>query len=157
MTEITLPLRGGCQCGQLRYEIKEAPSTLYCCHCTECQAQTASAFGTSIRVAGTAVSLSGATGKYVRDGGKPTEVECLFCPECGTRVLHRRDAVAANVSIKGGSLDEGHGLLPIGHIWTGSKQAWVTFPENSLNYSSQPDDGYAALIERFAQEFKFVR
>ena len=29
-----LPLRGGCQCGALRFEISKKPLTLYCCHCT---------------------------------------------------------------------------------------------------------------------------
>jgi hypothetical protein len=36
-----LPLTGGCQCGALRYEIRAEPLTLYVCHCTECQRQSA--------------------------------------------------------------------------------------------------------------------
>ncbi|BAY36106.1 glutathione-dependent formaldehyde-activating GFA [Nostoc sp. NIES-2111] len=27
---------GGCQCGQIRYEIRAEPLTLYVCHCKEC-------------------------------------------------------------------------------------------------------------------------
>ena len=30
-----LPLTGGCLCGALRYEIANAPSMAYTCHCTE--------------------------------------------------------------------------------------------------------------------------
>ena len=44
--EITmqLPLTGGCQCKGVRYQITAEPLTVYVCHCTECQCQSASAF-----------------------------------------------------------------------------------------------------------------
>jgi len=45
-----LPLTGGCLCGALRYEISEAPSTTYTCHCTDCQHLTSSAFSFAITV-----------------------------------------------------------------------------------------------------------
>ena len=48
--KVVLPLEGGCQCGAVRYAISAAPLTLYCCHCTECQAQSSSAFGMSMLV-----------------------------------------------------------------------------------------------------------
>jgi hypothetical protein len=38
------PQTGGCQCGTIRYEIREAPHLVYTCHCTECQRLTGSAF-----------------------------------------------------------------------------------------------------------------
>jgi len=37
--KVPLPLRGGCQCGAVRYEATTIPLTLYTCHCTECQRQ----------------------------------------------------------------------------------------------------------------------
>lgn len=44
MEKLSLPLKGGCQCGALRYEISAPPLMLYCCHCTNCQKITGSAF-----------------------------------------------------------------------------------------------------------------
>ncbi len=41
------PLTGGCQCGQVRYELTGSPLGLYVCHCRECRKQSASAFGIS--------------------------------------------------------------------------------------------------------------
>ena len=43
-------LEGGCQCGAIRYRVTGAPVTFYACHCTECQKQSASAFGLSLWV-----------------------------------------------------------------------------------------------------------
>ena len=41
---MNFPQSGGCQCGTVRYEITGPPTTVYACHCTECQTQSGSAF-----------------------------------------------------------------------------------------------------------------
>jgi hypothetical protein len=43
-----LPQSGGCQCGQVRYEITEEPQSV--CHCLDCQRLTSSAFSLGIVV-----------------------------------------------------------------------------------------------------------
>ena len=144
-----LPLAGGCQCGQLRYKVTVKPLTLYCCHCTECQAQSSSAFGMSLRVPAGGVLLEGRYSSFVRDEGKATAVECVFCPDCGCRIIHRGRGEDSGGSIKAGSLDDKSWLHPVGHIWAGSAQKWVEL--GGLVYESQPDDGYAALISAFAK------
>jgi hypothetical protein len=54
-----LPLTGGCQCGKVRYEITEAPTLVYTCHCKDCQRLTSSAFSLGIVVAEAGFRLSG--------------------------------------------------------------------------------------------------
>ena len=80
---------GGCQCGAIRYEIVGDPLTLYCCHCTECQKQSASAFGMSLWVRRDEFVLSGAQPQY---WGRGTDlgrrVVCAFCSQCGSRLFH---------------------------------------------------------------------
>ena len=147
-----LPLTGGCQCGQLRYRVTEIPTTLYCCHCTECQGQSSSAFGMSLRVPGSGVELHGEFSSFIRDEGNPLAVECVFCPKCGTRVVHRGRGEDWGLSVKAGTLDDKTWLSPVGHIWTRSAQQWVEL--NGLIYGKQPDDGYAALIEAFGENWK---
>ncbi|MEM8750622.1 MAG: GFA family protein [Pseudomonadota bacterium] len=141
------PLTGGCQCGQLRYRVTGRPRTLYCCHCTECQAQASSAFGMSLRIDPDDVEMTGRHGSYFRDKDNPTAVEGVFCPDCGSRVMHRGRGADAGVSIKAGSLDKTRDLKPVGHIWTRSAQSWVKL--DGLIYEEQPDDNYQALIEAF--------
>jgi hypothetical protein len=53
-----LPQTGGCQCGNIRYEITEAPRLVYTCHCTDCQRLTSSAFSMGVVVAETAFHRS---------------------------------------------------------------------------------------------------
>ena len=161
-----LPLAGGCQCGQLRYRLHEAPLTLYCCHCRECQAQSASAFGMSMRCASHAVEWSGEAAHFARDEGKPTSAEGLFCPHCGTRIMHRRsrlsgamaeaddgdehEASAGGVSIKAGSLDDTSWLRPVGHIWLRSAQPWFVPAAGLVLFDGQPDD-WTPLVDAWTR------
>jgi hypothetical protein len=147
----TFPVSGGCQCGKIRYKLKAPPLTLYCCHCTQCQRQSASAFGMSMRVRQEDIDVTGGTARHTR--GKTASgsaLVCEFCPSCGVRLIHRREAYGGDVSLKAGSLDDTSWLVPAGHIWTGSKQKWVEFAEGELSYAGQPDD-YESLKSRWRQ------
>lgn len=146
-----LPLKGGCQCGQLRYEVHVTPNTLYCCHCTECQAQASSAFGMSMRVPASGVKTTGREALFVRDGGSDRAVECVFCPDCGSRVIHRGRGDASDLSIKAGSLDDRAWLKPVGHIWMRSAQSW--FQADGVTYETQPAADDDALDAAFRQQY----
>jgi hypothetical protein len=147
-----LPLSGGCQCGQLRYRVTKLPITLYCCHCTECQGQSASAFGMSLRVVAGSVEFEGNYHCYTRDVGKPSAAEGVFCPECGTRVVNRGMGADPGSSIKAGTLDLKDWLHPVGHIWTDSSQKWLQL--DGLVYSKEPKDTYKALSGAFLEQQK---
>jgi hypothetical protein len=54
-----LPQSGGCQCGQVGYEITEEPQAVYTCHCLDCQRLTGSAFSLGIVVPEKAFRLKG--------------------------------------------------------------------------------------------------
>jgi hypothetical protein len=79
------PQTGGCQCGAIRYEIREALHLVYTCHCTECQRLTGSAFSMALVVAGTAFQLAGTHPRPLQrkaDSGRT--VTRWVCPDCGT-------------------------------------------------------------------------
>ena len=142
----TFPVAGGCQCGKVRYTLKAPPLTLYCCHCTECQRQSASAFGMSMRVRLADIEVTGHVARYVRPADRGSPFLGDFCPACGVRLIHRRDAYGQEVSLKAGTLDDTFWLVPAGHIWARSKQAWVTFGADEIVHERQPEsfDGLKA-------------
>ncbi len=143
----SLPLHGGCQCGHIRYRIAGAPLVLYACHCTECQRQSASAFGLSMAVQRDALTVPwDLCQTWSRRGASGREVVCRCCPRCGARLFHEPRRNPAIVNVKPGSLDDRDWIRPIGHLWTSSKQPWVPIPPESLEYSAQPDD-FSALFE----------
>ena len=65
-----LPQTGGCQCGQVRYEITEEPQSVYTCHCLDCQRLTGSAFSLGVIVPEKGFSLTGL--QHVNFNAPPT-------------------------------------------------------------------------------------
>ncbi len=131
-------LRGGCQCGAVRYEVSAEPLKVYVCHCRECRRQSASAFGISVIVPVAAFAL---TQGQVKTWSRPTDsggvLECMFCIECGTRIRHfnpRQDSV----SIKGGSLDDPVDITSSCHIWTTRKLPGVMIPDGATQFAEEP-------------------
>lgn len=146
-----LPLHGGCQCGKVRYRLTAAPVAFYHCHCTECQTQSSSAFGQSLRVHSQHLLVGGDVRTYLRPAIADGELACDFCPDCGVRLFHRRAQYADLLNIKAGTLDDTSWLRPAGHIWTESKQPGVTLETDTLIYKGQPEDGFAALTRRWQE------
>jgi hypothetical protein len=136
-----LPLTGGCQCKALRYAIDAAPLSLYACHCTDCQKQSASAFALSMLVPRNAVRITeGEPREWMRRADSGRTMSCMFCPQCGTRVFHLPHGDPEITVIKPGTLDDTSWFNPIGHIWTRSAQRWVNIPSDTVNYEAQPPD-----------------
>ena len=131
---------GGCQCGQLRYELKGEPIGAYCCHCTQCQTQSGSAFGMSLIVARPDWHVTeGEVSTWSRTTERGTVTICHFCAECGTRVMHERQGNATRVIVKPGTLDDTSGLEVTGHMWASSAQPWMRPLLTGLVYEEQPD------------------
>ena len=60
------PITGGCQCGAVRYTLRAPPVVFYICHCSECQTQSSSGFGESMRVRKADLEISGELHQYER-------------------------------------------------------------------------------------------
>ena len=144
MGEMTLPLTGGCLCGALRYKISEAPTAVYTCHCTDCQQLTSSAFSLAITVRDGAFRLTKGEPRLLQkiaDSGRV--VTRWVCAECGCWLtsspqLGERSGETIR-RVRGGTLDDTSWLKPTAHFWTRSKQPWVTLPEGSEVFATQPD------------------
>ena len=120
-----LPLTGGCQCGAVRYEIDAEPLTVIACHCTECQRQTASAFGMTIPVPRESLKITkGTPAHWERTAESGNIVGAAFCADCGVRLYHE-PANRALLNVKPGTLDDASWIAPVGHIWTEIGRAHV--------------------------------
>ena len=132
--------RGGCQCGAIRYAIAGEARAVYVCHCRECRAQSASAFGISVIVAARDLRLlQGHPRVWTRPTDSGRTLDCAFCPECGSRLWHGDPAADATVSVKGGSLDEPPDLGDAIHIWTARRLRGVVIPDGAVCHPGEPD------------------
>jgi hypothetical protein len=88
----SLPLRGGCACGAIRYQVGAMPLFLYACHCTDCQRQSGGAFSMGLPVAASAFQIERGQAKawpFVGAAGIPTRL--CFCETCAGRIHGERD------------------------------------------------------------------
>ncbi|MCB1384942.1 MAG: GFA family protein [Nitratireductor sp.] len=149
-----LPWRGSCQCGQVRYRLNRMPLTLYCCHCSECQKQSASMHGMSMIVRAADIEITGETRIWTRPTDSGNTTDCCFCPDCGSRVYHRgsQRKESGMLTLKAGSLDVIAAIEPVGHIWLKRRQAGFRGDPAVLHFDGQPDD-YGELIAAFAGKY----
>ena len=131
---------GGCQCGQVRYRCDAEPPAIYVCHCTNCRAQSASAFGISYGVPSQSFEVTaGEPAFYEWDTDTGNRARGAFCPRCGTRLWHQGTLNPTSVSIKAGSLDEPVDVSNAIHIWLASKLPGVAIPVGCAQYEQEPD------------------
>ena len=130
---------GGCQCGDVRYELTGPPRALVVCHCTDCQRQSGAAFGMTLVVGEEDFQIiKGVVKDYASKAASGRAKLGAFCPKCGTRIYHKPEWRRGTVSVKPGTLDDTSWLRPDMHIWTASKQPWVAIPEGVKAYERQP-------------------
>jgi hypothetical protein len=142
------PLTVRCQCGNVSFPTPTAQyNGLYHCHCTECQKQSGSAYGTSaIYPAAGLFPLSQDLKAKLKVFTRPTSsggtMDCYFCPDCGSRLFHRiigtDGSPGPTVSLKGGCIE--------GLDWKGGKHIYVSTavvkvpedPEDPEQYDTVP-------------------
>jgi hypothetical protein len=127
---MTTPLDGGCACGAVRYRLETGPMFVHCCHCTDCQRQTGTAFALNALIETDRVTLlSGEPVAYAMptDSGRPHRV--FRCPACQTAVWSEYGGLAKLRFVRVGTLDDPSALPPDIHIYTRSKLPWVALPE----------------------------
>lgn len=132
-------MRGGCQCGAVRYVVTGEPQALYLCHCRECRKQSGSAFGASLAVARQSlVVTAGEPSFWTRPADSGGAVRCAFCPTCGSRLWHEPSRFET-ATVKAGTLDEPVDFAKAVHIWTARKAPGVVIPEGARSFPGEPD------------------
>ncbi|SCU79495.1 LADA_0B01068g1_1 [Lachancea dasiensis] len=127
-----------CQCGTISFRAsRPKPLAVFICHCTECQKQSASAFGSSYIFPSEGLwplpdDIRQQLGIWKRKTDSGNTLECYFCKTCGVRILHRSilpdGKPKPTVTIKAGCV-EGFTLDGARHIYT--RSAVVPVPADS--------------------------
>jgi hypothetical protein len=116
--------RGGCLCGVTRYLADTEPINQRICHCRLCQRAIGAAFNARVLLRMADVEVTGPA-RFIHSS---PDLERGFCSECGTSMFSRR-ASAGVIEVTTGSLDDPSLFRPEMHIWTASKQPWVTLAD----------------------------
>lgn len=150
-----IPHDGGCTCRLVRYRMSGSPLFVHCCHCRWCQRETGSAFALNAMIEASRVMLLTGTVEAVVTptlSGKGQKVS--RCPQCRIALWSNYAGAGDAVNfVRVGTLDEPDSMPPNIHIFTASKQPWVTLapgvPAVSEYYSAS-DHWPTASLERRA-------
>lgn len=124
---------GGCLCGAVRFEIQGAPMIVHACHCSVCQRRTGGAFAVNLWIESDHITLLQGEPESRSAPGIKTDApsESWFCGVCGTCLwTHFHAAPAKSRFVRAGTLDNPADFPPDVHIFTASKQPWVSIPDD---------------------------
>ncbi|HXI03292.1 MAG TPA: GFA family protein [Candidatus Saccharimonadales bacterium] len=121
---------GGCFCKAVRYRLSSGPMFVHCCHCLNCQSQTGSAFVINAIIETDRIELlSGELVVSALESGDGSPHDIYRCSRCLCAVWSDYGRRPGWRFVRVGTLDDPAALSPDVHIFTRSKQPWVTLPE----------------------------
>jgi hypothetical protein len=129
-TDPELPLRGGCNCGAVRFEVTEPLVAASYCHCKRCQRRTGAAASPNAHPASDAFRIV-AGEENLRmwkpgDGG-----EKWFCGECGSSVFGFNGSHADSIGIRM-DVRRRPGIRPSVRQFVTYAAPWEPIPDDGL-------------------------
>ncbi|HEX2591301.1 MAG TPA: GFA family protein [Rhizomicrobium sp.] len=148
-------LTGSCFCGEVQYTLADRPMWTQCCHCTDCQKQTGSAFAINAMIEASNVTVTKGEPAVLTlptDSGRPHDV--YHCAKCQSALWSDYGRRGYLYFLRVATLDGDHGIVPDAHIFTKSKVAWVRLPEDvrafEVYYDMKKEWPAASLARREA-------
>ena len=131
---------GRCHCGYITYEAEIDLEKTLICHCTDCQALSASAFRVNAYTREDGFKqLSGELKIYVKTSESGNKRPNSFCPECGSAIYATADGPGPKVySLRLGTIRQRDQIVPKVQVWFRSAQPWVTHIGSMRKFEKQP-------------------
>jgi len=126
----TTSIDGGCTCREVRYRLTACPMIVHGCHCRWCQRQTGSALAINALIETDRVALvRGAPREATLQSPSGTGQIVARCPTCGVTLWSHYSGLGRLVAfMRVGALDDPDAFPPDVHIYTSTKQPWLTLP-----------------------------
>ena len=122
-----MKIDGSCHCGAITFQAELEPENVGICHCTDCQALSASAFRTiGVVNAGEFLLLSGEPKIYIKTGDSGNPREQAFCGNCGSGLYAANpgdDPKPRNLRM--GVVRQRQEFKPKFQYWCRSAQPWL--------------------------------
>lgn len=142
-----MAVTGRCLCGDVRYELEQAPPPPLCCHCQYCRRAHGAPFAVVTAIMRDALrwtSGEALISKYETPGGGSR----FFCSRCGTRLYNSPASFPELMSLVVGTLDEELVDGPTAHINVESKAAWFEIGDGAPQFDALPKSAERVLETR---------
>ena len=126
-------IRGGCLCGEVRFEVERFTGPFELCHCSRCRKTSGSAFASMVGVNADEFRLLSGADKirtYEAPLLRHPPLYCVaFCSQCGSPVPNP-PAEGGFFEIPAGILDDDPGIRPDKHIFVECKSEWFSITDS---------------------------
>jgi len=127
-------ITGGCNCGNIRYELEGEPNGIGLCHCETSRKETGSAFSYFGIWPKAKTIVTGNSHSWPSKAGRRH-----FCPTCGSSVFDAEDT-SDEIEFKLGTLDKPPSeLRPTYELWIIRREHWLDpLPDNEQHERDRP-------------------
>jgi hypothetical protein len=120
-----------CSCGQLRVTCEGDPVRISMCHCLECQKRSGSTYAVQARWPAAQVAVEGHSSHHARTGDEGSTATFHFCPNCGSTVYYRSDAMPDFVAVAVGNFADPSFPSPRVSVYGERRHPWVSVPPDA--------------------------
>jgi hypothetical protein len=123
---------GSCCCRQVRFRLLSAPMFVHCCHCTDCQRHTGSAFVINGLIEADRIEILSGKPEAVSiptESGRSHDI--YRCPTCKVAMWSDYGPRPKLRFVRIGTLQRPHDIQPDVHIFVRSKVPWLKLPEGA--------------------------
>lgn len=117
--------RATCACGQLVVETVGEPVRVSVCHCLDCQRRSGSSYAAQARFPEGDVTVTGRSNQWTRTGDEGGRGVFDFCPDCGSTVFYRIDALPDLIAVAVGAFADPGFRAPDYSVYESRKHGWV--------------------------------
>lgn len=133
-----MQIDGGCLCGRVRYRGRIDPGKIAVCHCTDCQVNSASAYGVVAHLLEFELTR-GTLKTYEKIAESGTRRALTFCGDCGTRIYARTvEGTTGFWGLRVGTCNQRREMAPKLQVWCDSRLPWVPPLQGIDEHPRQP-------------------
>ncbi|MEH2588490.1 GFA family protein [Bradyrhizobium sp. AZCC 1721] len=130
-------MEGGCTCRHIRYRLNGRPMIVHACHCTWCQRETGTVHALNAMYEADRVEHIAAEPEIIDTpsaSGKGQRI--ARCPVCKVAVWSNYPGSGPAIRfVRVGTMDDPTQCPPDVHIFTSTKQPWVTLPSGAKAFA----------------------
>lgn len=140
MSNDDFSIQGQCTCGDVQYTLSRKPMIVHCCHCSWCQRETGTAFALNALVESEHLIVEKGTVEKIKTPSNSGFGQVIVrCTKCEVALWSHYGAAKEKIAfVRVGTLDNPNVCPPDIHIFTSSKQSWVTLDDTA----TQVDEFY---------------
>ena len=130
-----MSIKGSCNCGSVKFEIRKPVSDVYVCHCSICRKSTGGG-GIAVTIVNNDCFSWLEGQRFIKTWSKPNhDWQASFCSECGSPLPGKNDDVASYIPVS--LLDTGFETLRIKHhLFVDSKAPWEEIGDDAQKHKN---------------------